>query len=623
MKNEDKKGDSGDAAHKAPSVEMQGPRNCSSEDRLRRLIDLSPDMMCLAASDGYFRDVNPAFEDALGWSREELLSQSYFDFVHPDDIEPTQTALQSLAKGHEVVDFENRWRSKDGSYRWLQWRATPGDDVAYAVARDVTEVKQTAEEFRKSEERYRLLVESARDILFEADADGYFTFANCVAVEVTGYTEEVIRGMHFLKLVHPDARQEAERFYAVQLREKTPSTYYEFPMRTRDGRVVWLGQHVQLVETSDGSQRVHAVARDITERKRAEDELAKSNATIRALLESASQAVLAVDMEGNIVFFNPMVEQMFGYTGYELAQMKVDTLLPGHLREQHVEHRALFFADPRVRPMGKGREVWADRKDGSQIPLEVSLSHIDSPEGILAVIFATDITERRRIRRDRHKQEQMTALADGLLQGQEEERRRVARELHDSVGQDLATVSVELGTLIREAGDEGYTVREELIRLREKIVALSEGIRNLSHRLHPAELEALGLLSALRSLGDRLFKYEGIRAYILTDDEPLNLPASSAVAIYRVVQEALRNIAKHSGAKEVTVTLERDEDRLRLSIVDHGVGFDAEGIGGKAGLGLVSMEERMRLLGGSFEIRSKPGEGTEVEAFVPMPKEES
>jgi PAS domain S-box-containing protein len=530
--------------------------------------------------------------------------------------------LQSLIKGSDVVDFEHRWRHKDGSYRWLQWRATPGDDVVYAVARDVTETKRMAEELQKSEERYRLLVESARDILFEADADGRFTFANCIAVEVTGYSEEEIRGMHFLKLVHPDARQEAERFYTSQLSEKTPSTYNEFPMLMRDGRVVWLGQHVQLVETSDGLQRVHAVARDITERKRVEEELARSEATVRALLESASQAVLAVDTEGNIVFSNPMAEEMFGYTANELAKMTVDTLLPDRLRKTHAEHRALFFAEPRVRPMGQGRELSARRRDGSEISIEISLSYIDSPDGMLAVTFATDITERKRIRRDRRKQARMTALADGLLQGQEEERRRIARELHDSASQDLAMVSVELGTLARQAGDEGCTVREELTRLREKIIALSVGIRDLSHRLHPAELEELGLVSALRSLGDRLFRHEGIRAYFITDDEPLTVPPASAVAIYRVVQEALRNIVKHSGAKEATVTLESVEDRFRLSIADRGVGFDTEEIGGKAGLGLVSMEERIRLLGGSLMIRSTPDEGTEVEAFVPLPKEE-
>jgi PAS domain S-box-containing protein len=357
-------------------------------------------------------------------------------------------------------------------------------------------------------------------------------------------------------------------------------------------------------------------------RRDAENALKDSEATVRALLESASQAVLAVDTEGNIVFSNPMAEEMFGYNANELAKMTVDTLLPDRLRKTHAEHRALFFAEPRVRPMGQGRELSACRKDGSEISIEISLGYIDAPDGMLAVTFATDITERKRVRRDRRKQARMTALADGLLQGQEEERRRIARELHDSASQDLAMVSVELGILARQAGDEGCTVREELTRLREKIIALSVGIRDLSHRLHPSELEELGLVSALRSLGDRLFRHEGIRAYFITDDEPLTVPPSSAVAIYRVVQEALRNIVKHSGAKEATVTLESVEDRFRLSIADRGVGFDTEEIGGKAGLGLVSMEERIRLLGGSLMIRSTPDEGTEVEAFVPLPKEQ-
>ena len=621
MKNADKNGESGDTGQKAPSAESRDLRNRNAADRVLPLYDLSLDMLCVAGTDGYFKDINPAFSRVLGWSREELLSQSYFDFVHPDDIEPTKTALQSLAEGRELADFENRWRHTDGSYRWLQWRAAPGEKVVYAVARDVTERRRVEEDLRQSEEHYRLLVESANDIIYEADTDGRFTFFNPVAVRVTGYSEDEIRGMHFLKLVHPDHREEAESFYAAQLLEHTPSTYYEFPMKARDGRVVWLGQHVQLAAT-DGGQCVHAVARDITERKQAEEQLAKSEATVRALLESASQAVLAVNPDGIIVFFNPMVEEMFGYRGDELVDMSVDGLLPDQLRKRHVAHRARFFANPNIRPMGRGRELSGRRKDGSEFPVEVGLSHIQGPDGMLAVNFVTDITERKRVREDRRRQARMTTLADGLLQGQEEERRRIAREPHDGASQELAMLSMELGTLVRGAAEEDCAIRDEITRLRERIVTLSDGLRDLSHRLHPAELEELGLASAMRTLGDWVLEHEEIRVDFTVDNEPATIAPSTALVLYRVFQEALRNIVKHSGAKTVMVMLEGVEEGILLSIADHGSGFDATEIGDGAGLGLVSMEERLRLVGGRFTIRSTLGEGTEVEVFAPLSREE-
>ncbi|MGB6336314.1 MAG: PAS domain S-box protein, partial [Thermoanaerobaculia bacterium] len=136
------------------------------------MFDLSLDMLCVAGIDGYFKEVSPAFTLTLGWSRKELLSKPFFDFVHPDDVEPTAEVLQSLAEGEELVDFENRYRHLDGSYRWLQWRAAPREDIVYAVGRDVTERKQVEEELRQSELRYRLLVEDTNDIIYDADPDG-------------------------------------------------------------------------------------------------------------------------------------------------------------------------------------------------------------------------------------------------------------------------------------------------------------------------------------------------------------------------------------------------------------------------------------------------------------------
>ncbi|MGB5814233.1 MAG: PAS domain S-box protein [Thermoanaerobaculia bacterium] len=579
------------------------------------MFDLSLDMLCVAGIDGYFKEVSPAFTLTLGWSRKELLSKPFFDFVHPDDVEPTAEVLQSLAEGEELVDFENRYRHLDGSYRWLQWRAAPREDIVYAVGRDVTERKQVEEELRQSELRYRLLVEDTNDIIYDADPDGCCTFSNAVAARLTGYQEEELRGMHYLELVHPDCREDAKQFYASQFSQRNSSTYYEFPIITHDGGVVWLGQTVHLVAKGDRVESFHAVARDITARKQAEE-------MTRALLHSASQAVVAIDRSGRIVFENPTAQEMFGYSSEDLRQLTIEALIPERLRDTHVAHRDSFLPKGGTRPMGIGLELIARRKDGTEFPVEVSLSSVETSEGQLAVSFVSDISERRRLEENIRQREKLTALADGLLQGQEEERSRVARRLHDTVSQELAMLSVEMGLLSREVPEEERSVRDEMARLRERIVQVSDGIRDLSHRLHPAELEELGLVSTLRSHADWLAKHEGIRVDLVVEKEPASIPSTIGLALYRVTQEALRNVVKHSGVEEAKVSLADADAGLRLSITDQGVGFDAERVSAHAGLGLVSMEERIRLLGGQLKITSMPEQGTKLEVFVPISREE-
>lgn len=585
-------------------------------NRLLPLLDLSLDMLCVAGTDGYFKELNPAFIQTLGWSREEFLSKPFFDFVHPEDVEPTAEILQSLAEGNEVVDFENRYLHRDGSYRWLQWRAAPAGDIVYAVGRDVTERKRVEEELQQSELRYRQLVENADDIIYEADADGCFTYFNAVAVRVTGHSEEELEGMHYLELVHPDYREEAHRFYAGQFSQREASTYYEFPLVTPGGRVVWLGQNVQLVAKGYRVESFHAVARDITARKQAEE-------MVHALLDSARQGVVAVDAGGRIVFTNPAAQEMFGYSADELRGLEIEALIPERFREVHVAHRGNFVAESGARPMGTGLELWARRQDRTEFPVEVSLNSMETPEGPLTVSFVSDISERLRLQENIRQKERITDLADGLLRGQEEERSRVARELHDCVSQELAVLAVEMGVLAREVTEEACSVRDEMARLRERVVAVSGGIRDLSHRLHPAELETLGLVSALRSHTEWLAEHQGIRVDLAIENEPASVHTDTALALYRVIQEALRNVVKHSGTKAAIVSLACTEGGIRFSITDKGVGFDADLVAKEAGLGLASMDERMRLLGGELKIESRPGEGTRLEGLAPLTQEES
>ena len=220
---------------------------------------------------------------------------------------------------------------------------------------------------------------------------------------------------------------------------------------------------------------------------------------------------------------------------------------------------------------------------------------------------------------ERKRSSKMLRLLTGkLIQAQEEERRRLARELHDGLNQQLAMLTVELGMAAKQVPESIPALREQLSRLRDRTERLTNDLRRMTHQLHPAVLEHLGLIAALRSHCCEFTENEGIAVQfrILTELGPVHREA--AVCLYRIAQEALRNVSKHSRADEAWVEIGQDGNEIRLSIVDKGSGFDGKAPNAGKCLGLISMRERVRLLSGSANIKSAPGEGTRVEVRVPI-----
>jgi signal transduction histidine kinase len=213
--------------------------------------------------------------------------------------------------------------------------------------------------------------------------------------------------------------------------------------------------------------------------------------------------------------------------------------------------------------------------------------------------------------------EAFRVLTSSLVQAQEEERRRLARELHDGLNQQLAMLAVELGMLVLQAGESTSALRERLAALRDRAEGLCNDLRRMTHQLHPAALEHLGLISALRSHCAEVGQNEGIKVWFQVCAQLGPMPRELSVCFYRIAQEALRNVAKHSRAQEAWVEIGRHRDGIRLSIVDHGVGFDLRMPKAGKCLGLISMRERVQLLSGSVTIKSAPGEGTCVEVRIP------
>ena len=241
-------------------------------------------------------------------------------------------------------------------------------------------------------------------------------------------------------------------------------------------------------------------------------------------------------------------------------------------------------------------------------------------ETLLINLLLINRVRRRRAERELQRahnsllnsQEDFRNLAGKLLSAQESERRRLARELHDDLTQRLAVLAIDIGKIERDFQDTEDPVVEHLQRVREGLVNLSGDIHAISRQLHPSILEDLGLVDAVKSECNNFTRREGIVVDYHTEDVPPGIPADVAICIYRVVQEGLRNVAKHSGATQLQISLTGKDDSIHLTIKDQGAGFDLKETEKKLGLGLVSMQERVRLILGNISIESRPGKGTVI-----------
>jgi len=363
----------------------------------------------------------------------------------------------------------------------------------------------------------------------------------------------------------------------------------EREVKDKSGR--WLSLRIRPYRTSDN--KIDGVIVILLDTDMIKRELEESRDYAHMLLESAEQAIVAANAGGKIVLINGATEKMFGYRRADLLGKPLGLILPAPL---------------------EGR-----RHDGSRFPLEVSLSTIDQSGVKLTVAFLTDITERRRLETlSETYRAEIRALAAQLMTAQEEERRRVSRELHDSLCQKLASLALDVENLAVALPPPAAT-RRRLQELCARAIKVSEEARHIAYELHPSVLDDLGLVVSLKALCDDFSKTEKMRVDFTAGKLPDAVPQQVASGLYRIAQESLRNVAKHAQAKRLSVALAVRDRGLGLSLQDNGIGFAPLAVKGKGGLGLVSTGERVRILGGALSIESKPGDGTRISVKVPFP----
>jgi len=344
----------------------------------------------------------------------------------------------------------------------------------------------------------------------------------------------------------------------------------------------------------------------------ARHDLMISEERYRKLFENAFDGIWVHDLEGNFTSFNRASEKIIGYSSEEIQKMNAREFLSQESLElAHQIRRKLLSNEPVEQPY----EQRVFRKDGQQAYIQLSTSVVtDNGKPVGFQNIARDITEQKRMNENLRDYLQLATRA------QEEERKRISHELHDDTIQSLIALSRQLDVLAT-GKDIPDGVREKLEGLWDQTNNVIQGIRRLSQDLRPAAIDRLGLLPAIRWLAEESEKYSGIKTRLNVIGKEHRLPEESAIALFRVIQEALRNIWKHSSATRAGIIIEFHDRKTKITVCDNGKGFTMQGHVGdlaKHGkLGLAGMQERVQLVGGTMSLQSEPGRGTTITVEAP------
>jgi PAS domain S-box-containing protein len=341
---------------------------------------------------------------------------------------------------------------------------------------------------------------------------------------------------------------------------------------------------------------------------------------LTSVLSSLELPILLLGPAGRVAFCNPAATELFGYGTDELLDAVIDQLVPKRFLALYAARRDEYLRAPAPQRLGRERALLGRRKDGSEVPIEVTLSPMTRDGGRIIVCFVTDVSARRDSeRRIADYQEKLRQMAFDAAISDERERRRIAADLHDRIGQSLALAQMKLKS-VQRSGTRLSAVDETIALLAQSIT----DTRTLIFELSPTILYELGLKEALSWLAEDLGKRSGLRIELSEDAFAQPLHDATAAILYRAVQELLTNVIKHARARSAKVSLRRSADQVEIDVEDAGIGFDPQAAthaSAPGGFGLFSVREQLQRLGGTMEVASGERCGTRVSLRLPLDRE--
>ncbi|GKS59260.1 hypothetical protein YTPLAS18_27870 [Nitrospira sp.] len=544
------------------------------------------------------------------------------------ELWPREIADQYQAHDQEVVAAAAPWQRvesylQDGRVRHAlvsKFQIGGGEGVPLligGIAIDVTEKARTEQALRESEERYRRLVHVSPDCIFVIRG-GRVVFINEQGVNLFGASHpDQILGKFPLDLVHPDCRAKTDaRMRSLDGEVRTVPLEQERYVRL-DGAIVDV--EVTATQVMDHAQRsIQVVARDITERKRAEAELARAQARYRSIFEHAVEGIYQTTAEGRFLDANPALASMCGYDSSQDLMESVNDIAA----QLYVEPGDRETFRRRIEEDGvvRGFEYQLYRKDRSRFWVSEHARAVRDGRGGMVCYegMVEDITERREAQsRLQETLERLRMLSVRLEHVREEERTRIARELHDELGVGLTCLKMDLARVhglveSATAGDGQHAVLERLQGMTSQIDGTILAVQRIVAELRPGVLDDLGLVASIEWQCRDFERRSGLACRFTTNTEDMTVDPDRATAVFRICQEALTNVARHAGATAVSVGLRQDGEHVRLEVRDNGAGIPQNKLSDSKAFGLIGMQERAQAFQGTLRVTGEAGVGTTV-----------
>jgi PAS domain S-box-containing protein len=598
--------------------------------------------------------------------------------VHPDDRAPAEAAWADKAKLGEPFEYELRMRRHDGIYRWFLARCVPAFDPSgqlsgwYGTSTDIHDRKLMEDALRASEAQFRTLSESLPDMLWISDATGQPIYQNPAWKSYTGLTSQQLATQGFSTMHHPDDTQrvlqvweQANRMgepFEIEMRMRRHDGIYRWcngrtaPIKDQDGNIIrWIGTIADVHDrkvASRNNQFLADIGKHLTTSTNPQDLMWQVVEAIAQHFAVSRAGFASFDAEaGRITLYRD-----YHANATSLAGNYPQWWLPAEYLDQLNAGKSLvihdFISDERTSSLYSSAFAWTGLRAGAAVPL---LRH----DRCVAVLFIADNAARQwaddeiellrtvaerawltlesnrvhletqvlntllesRVAERTHEleqsREQLRQLTSHVAQAREDERARIAREVHDQLGGALTVAKMSLAQITKR-----LTMDEDLAKriedFRNQIDELVQTSRRISYDLRPSMLDDFGLFAAIEWQAHDWERRTGILCKLDLDDEEVGLNSASRTAVFRAFQESLTNIARHAQATQVHVSAQVSGQHMLLSVRDNGCGISMDRARNGKSMGLLGMRERIREVAGDVEISSKPGEGTIVALRVPI-----
>jgi len=500
------------------------------------------------------------------------------------------------------------------------------------LQRHQTELETRNEELHRvrraleaSRDRYRDLYEFAPVGYLILDDIGRIAEANLTAVTLLGLERTMLLQRSFESFLSAEGRELWHRQFLARMQQESRAAC-DLALTRGDGSVFHARVGgARLASGSETAAVTGITLADITERVLAEQVLARRKALLRAIINSALEAIITVDEGQHVVLFNPAAETIFGYSSQEAIGAALDRFIPQRYRAVHAEHLKHFgeSGDLSRRVSSPRRVVTGLRRNGEEFPIEVSIAQTTERGAKFYTVVLRDITEqvntKSKLQRLQAELREFAVVAQSL---REREKSRFARELHDELGQALTALKMDATWIMERLAAGQESLAEKLTKMVSMLDDTMAATRRIATNLRPLILDDLGLIPAIEWLVENFREHSGIDCQLMIADPCLDLSERYATAVFRILQESLTNVSKHAHASLVEISLSRVDGEVRLTVRDNGCGFVSTDPRKPDAYGLMGLHERAHLLGGEIRIDSAPDRGTVINLTIPITRSE-